>query len=145
GVAALATGQSPSRRARLAIPARLPSSSDGSAFAEPHCDANGRNPRVYPANAPDCPTRPKLPPFRAFKGEDERPSRVVSAGPLPSQRARKSNIHWMGGLGTKQGHSAGLDGICAAGAAQVRRTENHGLENAGSLCDGEAEIFGGVP
>jgi len=36
---------------------------------------------------------------------------VVSAGSLPSQDAQKSDIQSMRGLGTKQGHSAGLDDI----------------------------------
>jgi len=36
-------------------------------------------------------------------------------------------------------------GVWAAGAAHVRRAENHGLENAGFVCHGGAEPIGGVP
>jgi hypothetical protein len=82
----------------------------------------------------------------------------IAAVPLPSQGVRKLNIRLMGGLRQTRTFGGLTDifqlghfpvGKSEASARQAQRTfarpENHGLENAGSVCHAEAEIIGGVP
>jgi hypothetical protein len=68
-------------------------------------------------------------------------------------RTRKSDIHSMGGLGAKHGHSAVSIHFPVERAWRLRGRRSAcshdrkiiGLENPGSVCHGEAEIIGGVP